>query len=106
MWSGVRSRRACVRIFFPPSLFLHDVLLNLRAKVIVSREIFMHELPVKPRTQEHGSDEEGRDDVCDASMDSFPASDPPPWMGMRIGGPPRRLASETSGALTSLRPLA
>jgi len=65
--------------------------------MIVSREIFMHELQVKPRTPEHGSDEEGWDDVCDASMDSFPASDPPPWMGMRIGGPPRRLASEASG---------
>jgi hypothetical protein len=61
----------------------------------------MHELPVKPRTPERGNDEEGweegRDDVCDASMDSFPASDPPPWMGMRIGGPPRLLASEAGG---------
>lgn len=56
----------------------------------------MHELPEKPCSPEHGSDEEGWDDVGDASMDSFPASDPPPWMGMRIGGPPRRLASEAS----------
>jgi hypothetical protein len=92
---GQRVRSA--RTFLLPSSFLHNALVNLRAKVIVSQEIFMHELPVKPRKPEHGSDEEGRDDVCDASMDSFPASDPPPWMGMRIGGPPRRLASEASG---------
>ena len=71
--------------------------MNFRAKVIVSLEMFMHELPMKPRTPEHGRDEEGWDNVCDASMDSFPASDPPPWMGMRIGGPPRRSASEASG---------
>ena len=56
----------------------------------------MYELPVTPCTPEHGSVEEGWDDVCDASMDSFPASDPPPWMGMRIGGPARRVASEAS----------
>ena len=29
------------------------------------------------------------DDVQDASNDSFPASDPPSWIGMRLGGPPR-----------------
>ena len=56
----------------------------------------MHDPPVRPRTPEHGDDEEGWDDVGDASMDSFPASDPPPWMGMRIGGPARRVASEAS----------
>jgi len=28
-----------------------------------------------------------RDEVYDASLDSFPASDPPSWMGMRVGGP-------------------
>jgi hypothetical protein len=27
------------------------------------------------------------DAVDDASMDSFPASDPPSWMGMRVGSP-------------------
>ena len=84
------------RTFLLPSSFLHDVLLNPCAKVIVSREIFMHELPVEPCMPEHGSGEEDWDDVSDASMDSFPASDPPPWMGMRIGGPPRRVASEAS----------
>jgi hypothetical protein len=57
----------------------------------------MHEPPVRPRTPEHGDGEEGWDDVGDASMDSFPASDPPPWMGMRVGGPPRRSASDAGG---------
>jgi hypothetical protein len=32
---------------------------------------------------------DGWDDVCDASLDSFPASDPPAWTGMRVGGPRR-----------------
>jgi hypothetical protein len=32
---------------------------------------------------------DGWDDVCDASQDSFPASDPPAWAGMRVGGPRR-----------------
>jgi hypothetical protein len=86
-----------VRIFLRTSSFLHNALVNLRAKVILSWWIFMHELPVKSRTPERGNDEEGWDDVGDASMDSFPASDPPPWMGMRIGGPPRGLASEPGG---------
>lgn len=45
-------------------------------------------VPLTP-ARELGDDGDGRDDVYGASMDSFPASDPPPWMSMRIGGPPR-----------------
>jgi hypothetical protein len=28
-----------------------------------------------------------RDEVYEASLDSFPASDPPSWAGMRVGAP-------------------
>jgi hypothetical protein len=29
------------------------------------------------------------DQVCDAGMGSFPASDPPSWSPLRVGRPPR-----------------
>lgn len=53
----------------------------------------MHDTQVKDRERSRFDDDEietqERDDVYDPSWDSFPASDPPSWMGMRIGGPPR-----------------
>lgn len=51
--------------------------------------------PVAP-TPGFDNDGDAWDDVYGASMDSFPASDPPPWMSMRIGGPPRPPAAETN----------
>jgi len=43
--------------------------------------------PATPRAE---ADQDDGDDVCDASLDSFPASDPPSWTGLHIGGPARR----------------
>jgi hypothetical protein len=37
------------------------------------------------------------DEVNDASFDSFPASDPPPWIAMHIG-PPRTSESLPPGS--------
>ncbi|MDQ2930547.1 MAG: hypothetical protein M3Y05_07000 [Gemmatimonadota bacterium] len=53
----------------------------------------MHDTQVKDRERtrfdDDGIESEDWEDVYDPSWDSFPASDPPSWMGMRIGGPPR-----------------
>jgi hypothetical protein len=48
-----------------------------------------------------------RDEVYDASVDSFPASDPPSWMGMRVGGPSAERAEsarEPSSAIAERPP--
>ena len=47
-----------------------------------------------------------RDEVFDASLDSFPASDPPSWAGMRVGAPsavPRTSSHERSSTLGDRR---
>ncbi len=43
-----------------------------------------------------------RDEVYDASMDSFPASDPPSWMGMRVGGPSTRQVASSPDPSSAL----
>ena len=50
--------------------------------------------PASPRV---GVD--GRDDVDRASFDSFPASDPPSWNGVRLGSPSDALDTENGDRL-------
>jgi hypothetical protein len=43
-------------------------------------------------------------DVDDTSEASFPASDPPAWMGMPPGGPPRPRGASSSNRPSNPRP--
>ena len=43
-----------------------------------------------------------RDEVNEASLDSFPASDPPSWSGMRVGGPSAAPAASSHDRTSAL----
>jgi hypothetical protein len=47
------------------------------------------ELGAAPLLEASHADAQSADVVHDASVDSFPASDPPAWIGMRLGNPQR-----------------
>jgi nucleotide-binding universal stress UspA family protein len=76
-----------------------------------SREVIMHDRqtdPVEPHDESSHAQpavalrRAVRDEVYEASLDSFPASDPPSWSGMRVGGPaaePPASARDRSSAL-------
>jgi hypothetical protein len=53
--------------------------------------------PIGPPTSAFiDAPQDDEDDVSESSLDSFPASDPPAWTGLHIGGPARRLPRSTA----------
>jgi len=75
-------------------------LTGVAAGAPVHQEVIMHDTDVG----HPGRDDP--DDVQGASNDSFPASDPPSWMGMRVGGPPRAPATSKFATGQGDRPMA
>ena len=52
-----------------------------------TKRLAPHTEPDDDMTYAARADERWFADVDDSSADSFPASDPPSWAGMRVGGP-------------------